>query len=259
MIVSLTLLLVVTQKSGFSDLQICDPAHRTSWDIRGRKAKVYGFLPELESSLGSMVGAIAKGLGGREPVRKSTDPLERLIVLTMPWEFDATPVVRFKFGQAAATNASSVVLLEQGKKRWAAVEDLPTSQDLADIPISVGVANVRWRRAGSWNVKTGKTQGINFSPRFVRPMGINGQPVSRDKRAVVEATVSATVGKDDWRIVGFDRAGKEVSGAGSLKPLGKSFTIQQWMYGPQSAIARVELQTRPFVWTALGHVPVNPK
>jgi len=140
-----------------------------------------------------------------------------------------------------------------------ALYTLPNDKAKSKESVQVGVADGKWIKAGGWNADSGKQTGIRLNPKFVPPVSPTGKPILGKKITAIEILSDSSFGGKDWRIVGFDRSGKEILAGVVSKPMGKKMLSTLYLSSSKSKIGRVELQIRPIVWTDMGNVPLEPK
>lgn len=229
---------------------------RTSWDVKGKKTKNYSFPSEIESAYIDLTSTAPKR-PLNSPIGHANVPLasDRWLMISVPRKLEYAPSVRFTFGNRPVQQSE---VFSVGRPRWWVAPVCFSTSDFAGwMPTSVGIADGEWTTSGTWIVGSARKTGLNFKPRFKEPNGPNGLAKPNDQESSLEVTIPDRIKDLDWRVAAFDRTGKDLPSAGFIRIPGES--SMELFSAPQSEIARVELQTRSFVWTAVGNVPLNPK
>jgi len=189
---------------------------------------------------------VSKGLGGE----RFDARYRRIFVRVGPAA--EMPTVAFQVGRALVAPAAGT-LLEQAHT-WVVLGDANTRESA--VRVRVGIGTGVWKTIGKLNQgRTGNATRDGFGfVRSIRPWeAVHNH--SKSELTIADVMIPPATEATTYRVVAFDRNGKSMTASGTMRePNGLTHA---YFAGKYANLARLELQTRPFLWTVFDHVKLN--
>jgi hypothetical protein len=225
-------------------LEILQPTNKQAWQVNGGLIDATPIYRDL----------LQKKLGLQGVLDRIVAPV--MVVWTKHASVAGDmPNLRFKF-PATGQIDFPLTALAHDNRSWLSASPVPAGQKSVGN-LEIGVGDGPWKPAG-WVSYVGgiasKHGGIQFGPKLeAAPTRSNPLPYTSLTVKALDALSNVAV-----RYVVRDTMGKELTGGGYIRPKGTVGVTTFFYVGDYRTVGRIELQTRPYVWTTLHNVHLAP-